>query len=128
MGNGVQRATQDNGVCEGGRQTCLPSQHLEGVNQGHLGIDCHRGLSNTFDREAPTTSKAPRKRVLKEQAALLREEVVSLLQKGAISSVTEKAGGFDSTIFLVPKKNGQMKTVINLKCLNQWVEAVAHHS
>ena len=61
MGNGVQRATQDNGVCEGGRQTCLPARHLEDVNQGHLGIECHRGLSNTFDREAPTTSKAPRK-------------------------------------------------------------------
>ena len=65
MGNGVQRATQDNGVCEGGRQTCLPGRHLEGVNQGHLGIECHRGFSNTFDREAPITSKAPRKYVLK---------------------------------------------------------------
>ena len=31
--------------------------------------------------------------------------------------------GFYSTIFLVPKKNGQMRYVINLKCLNQWVEA-----
>ena len=59
----------------------------------------------------------------KEQAALLREEVVSLLQKGANSPITEEAGGFYSTIFLVPKKNGQMRPVINLKCLNRWVEA-----
>ena len=36
MGNGVQKATRDNGVCEGGREACLPSRHLEGVNQGHF--------------------------------------------------------------------------------------------
>ena len=59
----------------------------------------------------------------KEQAALLSEEIVSLLQKGAISPISKEPGGFFSTIFLVPKKNGQMRPVINLKCLNQWVEA-----
>ena len=57
MGNGVQRATKDNGFCEGVRQACLPSRHLEGVNKGHLGIECHRRLSNTFDMEPSTTSK-----------------------------------------------------------------------
>ena len=41
----------------------------------------------------------------KEQAALLREEIVSLLQKGAISPISTEPGGFFSTIFLVPKKN-----------------------
>ena len=65
MGNGVKKATRDNGVCKGGREACLPSRHLEGVNQGHLGIECHTRLSNTFDREASATSKAPRKCVLK---------------------------------------------------------------
>ena len=30
--------------------------------------------------------------------------------------------GFYSSLFLVPKKNGQMRPVINLKQLNQWVE------
>ena len=59
----------------------------------------------------------------KEQAALLREEIVSLLQKGAISPISKEPGGFFLTIFLVPKKNSQMRPVINLKCLNQWVEA-----
>ena len=48
---------------------------------------------------------------------------MSLLQKGAISPISKEPGGFFSTIFLVPKKNGQMRPVINLKCLNQWVEA-----
>ena len=65
MGNGVQKATTDNGVCKGGREACLPSRHLEGVNQGHLGIEYCTRLSNTFDREASTTSKALRKCILK---------------------------------------------------------------
>ena len=30
-------------------------------------------------------------------------------------------GGFYSNLFLVPKKNGQMRPVINLKWLNEWV-------
>ena len=59
----------------------------------------------------------------REQEALLREEVEILLEKGAISLCLQNTGGFYSTIFLVPKKNGQMRPVINLKNLNQWVEA-----
>ena len=58
-----------------------------------------------------------------EQITLLQEEMQSLLQKGAILPQTESPEGFYSTLFLVPKKSGQMRPVINLKSLNQWVEA-----
>ena len=58
----------------------------------------------------------------REQAASLKEEIQSLLEKGAISQCRENTGFF-STIFLVPKKNDQMRPVINLKRLNQWVES-----
>ena len=57
-----------------------------------------------------------------EQTALMKEEVDSLLQKAAISSCPNTLEGFYSTLFLVPKKNGQMRPVINLKQLNKWVE------
>ena len=54
-----------------------------------------------------------------EQVTLLQDKVRSLLQKGAISSLADSPEGFYSTL---PEKGGQMRPVINLKCLNQWVE------
>ena len=58
-----------------------------------------------------------------EQAAQVREELQSLLEKGAVVPVSNSLEGFYSNLFLVPKKNGQMRPVINLKWLNQWVSA-----
>jgi len=55
---------------------------------------------------------------------LLQEEVHALLEKDAIVPVhcAQDQGSFHSTLFLVPKKGGQMRPVINLKKLNEWVE------
>ena len=54
---------------------------------------------------------------------LLREEVTSLLGKGAVVTVEPAASeeGFYSTLFLVLKMDGRMRPVINLKALNFWV-------
>jgi len=62
-----------------------------------------------------------------EQLAQIQEEISSLREKGAISVVTDPShshteGAFFSTLFLVPKKNGSMRPVINLKALNKWME------
>jgi len=68
--------------------------------------------------------RPPEAKFLKEQEVLLKEEVDSLLQKGTILPQMHNFGGFYSSQFLVPKKNGQMRPVINLKQLNQWVETL----
>ena len=58
-----------------------------------------------------------------EQSLLMQEEVSTLLEKGAVIRVDnpQPQGNFYSTLFLVPKKGGQMRPVINLKNLNEWV-------
>ena len=58
-----------------------------------------------------------------EQSCLIQEEVGTLVEKGAITQVhdPQPQGCFYSTLFLVPKKGGQMRPVINLKKLNEWV-------
>ena len=71
----------------------------------------------------PTQLQIPQEGVFsQEHKALLLEEIQELLQKGAIIPQSGNATGFVSILFLVPKKNGQMRLVINLKRLNHWVE------
>ena len=48
---------------------------------------------------------------------LLQEEVHTLLQKGAVELVNRPSSY--SRLFLVPKKNGEMRPVIDLSVLNQ---------
>ena len=54
---------------------------------------------------------------------ILEEEIQSLLQKQAIQQVPTSAVGFYSNMFLVPKKGGGQRPVINLKHLNKFVKS-----
>ena len=55
------------------------------------------------------------------EQSLLQEEILSMLQKGAITQLTPRdaTAGFYSSLFLVPKRGGGMRPVINLKRLNK---------
>ena len=57
------------------------------------------------------------------QTMLLEKEIENLLSKNAIERVQKKDNmkGFYSTLFLVPKKNGKMRPVINLRPLNRYL-------
>lgn len=56
--------------------------------------------------------------------SILEQEVAELLKKNAIEIVPKQNQelGFYSTFFLVPKKSGQMRPVINLKPLNRYIK------
>jgi hypothetical protein len=51
----------------------------------------------------------------------LEEEILSLLCKGAIEEVHALSNGFRSWLFLIPKKTGDLRPVLSLKPLNQYV-------
>ena len=56
------------------------------------------------------------------KAAVISEEIGKMLEKGAILEVKgTMTDGFFSSLFLVPKKEGQMRTVLNLKPLNRFI-------
>lgn len=57
-----------------------------------------------------------------EKSKIVSLEVNKLIEKGAIKKVDHMAGQFISNIFLVPKKDGSLRPVINLKNLNLFVE------
>ena len=48
----------------------------------------------------------------------------TLLDKGAIEHIEYTQGEFISTLFLVPKRSGDLRPVINLKPLNFFVEKI----
>ncbi len=56
-----------------------------------------------------------------EAEAMLASELNKLLDKGAVRRVEESRAGFVSTMFLVPKKDGGQRPVVNLKALNDFV-------
>ena len=57
-----------------------------------------------------------------EQSKLLEEEVSALLQKVAVSEVSQSEERFYSNLFLVPKKDRDHRPVVNLKALNQFLQ------
>ena len=56
--------------------------------------------------------------------SVIDEEITKLLTKGAIRKVSSCPYEFISNIFLVPKKTGVLRPVINLKPLNQFVQRI----
>ena len=51
----------------------------------------------------------------------LEKEVASLLSKGAVEEIIPECPGYYSRIFLVPKKNGKLRLIIDLSALNHFV-------
>ena len=59
--------------------------------------------------------------VSSDEEKLLQDEIESMLEKQVIERTFPTGWGFLSTVFLVPKKDGGQRPVINLKSLNNFV-------
>ena len=81
------------------------------------------GYNLEFEKEPPLT-RVPS--VISQyqdpvKQGLLEEEVLSLLQKNAIEEVMDHSSqGFYSRMFLVAKKTGGWRPIIDLSVLNTW--------
>ena len=70
----------------------------------------------------PVQSSAPQQLQLSlMQQSLISTEIQAMLEKQAISLVQPDQRGFVSQIFLVPKKDGGHRPVVNLKALNRFI-------
>ena len=72
--------------------------------------------------EKPYQTKLPNPQVLNhEHSNLVREKVKEMLLKGEIQKVTQCRNQYISNIFLISKKDGGNRPVINLKHLNNFI-------
>ena len=102
-----------------GRQTPVLRCQLGKAHPGPVGPGCRAGLRHTLH-----TAASPAPRALghsSEEEDLLQTEISSMLEKQVIEATTPSGRGFLSTIFLVPKKDGGQRLVINLKPLNRFM-------
>ena len=81
-----------------------------------------RGYAPTFQGPRPPLTRdwASHESATPGNRAMLIQETQCLLEKQAVEPVSRPASlGFYSHVFLVPKKNGQLRPVINLRPLNR---------
>ena len=90
-------------------------------------LNCVKGYEIAWTTR-PTQPIPPRELVFpKQEGDGLSTEVQSLLQKQAVSELQEMTGTqcFLSQLFAVPKKDGGVRPVVNLKALNSFVESTS---
>ena len=80
------------------------------------------GYQIEFSSAPPVDNACPMYKMDKPRLEALDQEILDLLNKGAVENVESGELGFASPMFVVPKKGGKWRPIINLKFLNQFVE------
>lgn len=101
------------------------ASHWEVITQDQWVLKVVRdGLSLQFEEMPPLSTRPLPFRMPRDanKAEVLRHEVEQMLVKRAIVKVHNPfSPGYYSLIFLVPKKNGQLRPVIDLSSLNRYL-------
>ncbi len=92
-------------------------QALPGVSEWVM-KSIKNGYTLQFFRRPPRFNSST---VRERNASVLREEIHNLLAKRAVEAVplTDRESGFYSRYFLVPKKNGGLRPILDLRPLNR---------
>ena len=80
------------------------------------------GLTIEFSQAPPVQFSKPISRFSAKQSDIIDGEIAMLLQKQVLEIASPETEEYISTIFLVPKKNGSYRLILNLKKFNEHVE------
>ena len=94
----------------------------EAITQDDWVTQTITGYKIEFLWEPQQNHRPPPITFTKKEEACMQTEIQSMLDKQAIVETESRAHGFYSQMFLVPKKDGKQRPVINLKRLNQSVK------
>ncbi|KAG1040245.1 hypothetical protein G6F43_012326 [Rhizopus delemar] len=76
-------------------------------------------LSSPPPLRLPSTSPQSQTSNSTSTLQVIDQEIITLLKKQAIEPALSTTSGFQSTLFVIPKKDGGLRPVLNLKPLNQ---------
>jgi hypothetical protein len=112
-----------NKVVVGGRLANFPEAWEDVPTSPYIRSIVNSGLRITFLELPPRFSGVKGTPMGGNNRQVILDEVQSLLEKGAIEPVPPNhvRSGFYSTIFVVPKKSGGLRPIINLKPLNRFL-------
>ena len=91
-----------------------------GISDSNWIVQTARGYRLELVRQPPSTPLPRQPQLSVAQQEILDQEVHNLLQKRAIEECHDQ-GGFYSSLFIIPKKDGGWRTIINLKRLNRYL-------
>ena len=94
----------------------------EAITQDKWMLDSVLGYRIEFLRKPNQNHRPPLIAFTEKEEECMQEEIQNMLDKQAISETGDSPQGFYSQMFLVPKKDGRQRPVINLKRLNQSVK------
>src|SRR5690554_2266736 len=78
-------------------------------------------LQLELDQQPQLQHPSPTRHFSQKEKTLIQEEINSLMKKKAIEEVPPDKKEIFSNMFLVPKKNGSKRPVLNLRPLNAYV-------
>jgi hypothetical protein len=106
----------------GGRLQLFSSFWIKEVNDIWVTDVVTKGHSIEF-KTKPSLSQKVRWTIIHDpqKSQVLAEEIQSLLEKDAIEPVDPLSPGYYSTFFVVPKRDGGHRPILNLKPLNKFV-------
>ncbi len=108
----------------GGRLSYFASE-WEGISDSSWILDIVRkGYSIPFIEDPPLRISLPENENMRDplKRECLQQEIASLLEKRAIEAVRDPSSpGFYSRLFVVPKKNGKLRPVLDLSALNKYM-------
>ena len=94
--------------------------HWRGISDSNWIVQTARDYRLELVRQSPSTPPPRQPQLFVAQQEILDQEVHNLLQKRAIEECHDQ-GGFYSSLFIIPKKDGGWRTIINLKRLNRYL-------
>lgn len=103
------------------------SEHLSNwkcITSDQSILESIAGEKIEFDTVPPLQMVLPQNSVSKEHKEKVDIEIKSLLQKGVVVKSEHEHGEFISPVFSVPKSDGNVRLILNLKEFNKYVKYV----
>ena len=110
-------------LAHGGQVASYPSK-WKNLTSDETILQIVAGAKIKFVFSPPQPQTYPKNTICRDHVLLADQEICKLVKKQVILECAHEPGEFVSPIFTVPKKNGSLRSILNLKKFNTYVDTV----